>query len=68
MEGFEKQWDNPRPGKVIRSAEPTIQRTYMGEDVKSILEGTLHILQLYTDILNGMSPRTYVVGSEVKLD
>ena len=44
------------------------QRTHQAEDIRSILEGTLHILQLYTDILNGMSPRTYVVGSEVKLD
>ena len=36
-------------------------RTFLGEDIKSIIDGTLHILQLYTDILNIIEPRTMIV-------
>ena len=40
-------------------------RTVMGEDIKSILEGTLHILQLYTDVLNVIAPRTMLIDRDI---
>uniref|UniRef100_A0A6M3K2C7 Uncharacterized protein n=1 Tax=viral metagenome TaxID=1070528 RepID=A0A6M3K2C7_9ZZZZ len=50
------------PGKTIRwHKDVEEKRTVMGEDVKSILEGTLHVLQIYTDVLNIMTPRTILI-------
>lgn len=63
--------DMLRPGKVIRPAEPKRERTPMAEDVKTILEGTLHILQLYTDIvkvLNKSMPIPIVMSKDIKFD
>ena len=54
-----------KPGKIIRRhKEVEEKRTVLGEDVKSILEGTLHVLQIYTDVLNVMTPRTILIDED----
>ena len=50
---------------MIRVKIDSGKRTPMMEDVGRILEGTLHMLQLYTDILNVVCPKTMVVDGKL---